>query len=145
MSTTKTTHRTGSLARSTAPIKRHPISTRILETAGRAYAINGRRTTLMGRGLFGDPAWNILLDLLLSECEARALCVTSVCIGSRASAATALRYIALLRAKGLIVRIPDPTDKRRTYVRLTDRGWNAMIELLEGEGNADGPLQASAA
>ncbi|WP_267383395.1 winged helix DNA-binding protein [Sphingomonas sp. GC_Shp_2] len=116
---------------------RRSVSDGIIDVAQRAYALNERRTALMGEGLFGDPAWNIMLDLFLSECEGRPLCVTSVCVGARASSATALRYIALLRARGLLDRIADTVDKRRTYVRLTDRGWNAMVDLLDGERGAE--------
>lgn len=116
---------------------RRLVSPAVLDCARQTYALNGRRTALMGSGLFGDPAWDIMLDLFLSECEARSLCVTSVCVGSRSSPATALRYIALLRGRGLIDRIADTIDKRRTYVRLTDRGWNAMVELLDGDLDLD--------
>ena len=122
-----------SLRLATATPPRRTVSAAVIECARRAYALNGRRSALMGLGLFGDPAWDILLDLFLSECDDRSLCVTSVCIGSRSSPATALRYIAMLRARSLVERIPDAVDKRRTFIKLTDRGWNAMMDLLDGE------------
>ena len=96
-----------------------------------AYDISVRRSTALGRGLFADPAWNILLDLFLSNDSGRDLSVTAVCIGSRSSSATALRYITLLVQRGLIDRIADEHDRRRTYVRLTAKGWNAMVTLFD--------------
>lgn len=109
----------------------------ILERARVAYDISARRRSTLGPGLFADPAWNILLDLFLSDECGRDLSVTAVCIGSRSSAATALRYITLLVERGLIVRIADEHDGRRTYVRLTARGWNDMVSLLGDDPAAD--------
>ena len=103
----------------------------MIQRARLAYAIGGRRREALGPGLFADPAWNILLDLFLSLERGRDLSVTAVCIGSRSSAATALRYITLLVERGLIDRIADEHDGRRTYVRLTVGGWNAMVALFD--------------
>ena len=112
---------------------------RLIATAGTmdrarlAYDIGARRRSALGQGLFSDPAWNILLDLFLSEDDGRDLSVTAVCIGSRSSAATALRYITLLVERKLIDRIADEHDGRRTYVRLTAKGRNAMVTLFNDE------------
>lgn len=103
----------------------------IMERARIAYDICARRRAALGPGLFADPAWNILLDLFLSDESGRDLSVTAVCIGSRSSAATALRYITLLVQRGLVDRIADEHDGRRTYVRLTTKGWNAMVTLFD--------------
>ena len=112
-------------------------TTTTMERARLAYEIGARRRAALGPGLFSDPAWNILLDLFLSDESGRDLSVTAVCIGSRSSAATALRYISLLVQRGLIDRIADEHDGRRTYVRLTAKGWNAMVALFDDEPAAD--------
>ncbi len=109
----------------------------MMERARLAYEIGARRRLAFGAGLFSDPAWNILLDLFLSDEGGRDLSVTAVCIGSRSSSATALRYITLLAQRGLIDRIADELDGRRTYVRLTAKGWNAMVRLFEDEPPVD--------
>lgn len=105
----------------------------IMDRARAAYEIGARRRSTIGPGLFADPAWNILLDLFLSDDSGRDLSVTAVCIGSRSSAATALRYITLLVERGLIDRIADEHDGRRTYVRLTAKGWNAMVTVFDDD------------
>ena len=122
---------------------RRPVPGRLVATtitmdrARLAYEISARRRFALGQGLFADPAWNILLDLFLSDEGGRDLSVTAVCIGSRSSAATALRYITLLVERKLIDRIADEHDGRRTYVRLTAKGWNAMVSLFDDEAPAD--------
>ena len=122
---------------------RRPIPGRLVATAitmdraRLAYEISARRRSTLGPGLFADPAWNILLDLFLSDDGGRDLSVTAVCIGSRSSAATALRYITLLVERKLIDRIADEHDGRRTYVRLTAKGWNAMVSLFDDKAPAD--------
>jgi DNA-binding MarR family transcriptional regulator len=89
-----------------------------------------KRRQLLGDRLFFDPAWNMLLDLFISESTGRRLSVTALCIGSHSSAATALRYATLLMDAGLIARVADETDGRRSHVHLTAEGWRVMKTLL---------------
>lgn len=106
---------------------------RAVARAKRSYAMNGRRTRLLGDGLFGDPAWEILLDLFISTANGVPLSVSAVCIGSRTPAATAIRYIGLLGDAGLVVRVADRNDGRRSYVQLTELGWRRMLALFLDE------------
>lgn len=95
-----------------------------------AYDLNGRRTRVLGADLFTDPAWEIMLDLFINTGTGRPLSVSAVCIGSRGSITTALRYIGLLAAAGLLSRVADECDARRSYVRLTELGRARMLDLL---------------
>ena len=72
--------------------------------------------------LFGEPAWDILLDLAMHEGQGRQVSITGACIGSGVPLTTALRWITVLDQKGLIARLPDPLDQRRTFVSLTGLG-----------------------
>ena len=45
---------------------------------------------------------------------------------------TALRRIEDLIQGGLVVRIPDPGDRRRTHIELTQEGVMRMRLFLEG-------------
>lgn len=105
----------------------------VAKSAARAYAASARRTAVLGVAVSVDPAWNILLDLLVSEADGRALSVTSACLGSGTSTTTGIRYLGLLEASGLVARVPDPTDRRRTHVRLTPQGRSAVVSLLDEE------------
>lgn len=84
---------------------------------------------LIGPGLFADPAWDMLLDLAAWQ-GVRRLSVSAVCLGARVPHATAIRYIGILLDRGLVERVPDELDRRRTHLRLTARGVAAMEATL---------------
>jgi predicted transcriptional regulator len=108
-----------------------PLPSAVLKRAEELYAVAHRRARTLGTMLFGDPAWHIMLDLLISAGRGSRLSVTAVCIGSLASPGTAHRYLALLVEEGLVERTADATDRRRSHVRLTPHGVAVMIGLLD--------------
>lgn len=103
---------------------------RALDLARSLYALRGCREAELGVDLFGEPAWDMLLDLFISAGEHRRLSVSALCIGSRCAAATALRYLGLLECHGLVQRAPDATDARRSFVAMTPAGLRRMEQLL---------------
>jgi len=76
--------------------------------------------------LFGDPAWDMLLDLTAARGEGAEVSVTSLCIASGVPATTALRWLTQMVESGLFVRVPDPADRRRAFIALSDRSLTAM-------------------
>jgi hypothetical protein len=80
--------------------------------------------------LFADPAWDMLLDLTVAYAEHTRTSITSLCIASGVPQATALRWINLLVAEGLVQRIEDYVDRRRVFAVLTEQGANAMADLF---------------
>jgi hypothetical protein len=76
--------------------------------------------------LFGDPAWDMLLDLTAARGEGAQVSVTSLCIAAGVPATTALRWLTQMVESGLFVRVPDPADKRRAFIALSDRSLTAM-------------------
>ena len=99
--------------------------------AREAYATRRKRGAIFGNPeLFGEPAWDILLDLYIAHVENKAVSVSSACIGSAAPPTTGLRWLGVLTEHGLILREHDPEDQRRVLVRLTDRGLSAMDEYF---------------
>lgn len=72
------------------------------------------------------PIWNMMLDLTAAHGEGRPISVTSLCIASGAPDTTALRHIRHMSARGVINRTPDPFDRRRDYVSLSDWALDAM-------------------
>lgn len=77
--------------------------------------------------LFGEPAWDMLLDLAAGPYCERRISVSSLCVASGVPATTAMRYLARLEAHKLVRREADPVDKRRVFVFLTD----AAIDHLQ--------------
>jgi DNA-binding MarR family transcriptional regulator len=91
-----------------------------------------RRATLIPHAteLFGDPAWQVLLDLYVEEAGGRSVPISSACIAADVPYATALRWLQRLEAAGLIERAADPRDRRRTFVRLSGAARTAMTRWL---------------
>lgn len=105
------------------------------EFARQAYATRRRRSTIFDNDeLFGEPAWDILLDLYIAHVENKAVSVSSACIGSAAPPTTGLRWLGVLAEQDLIKREHDPDDQRRVLVRLTERGLEAMDEYFASAG-----------
>ncbi len=89
------------------------------------------RNDIFGSELFGEPAWDILLDLFCAYKSNSAITVTSACIAGNCPQTTALRYLDKLQIQGLIKRERDHVDCRRTYVSLTPAGVNKMSRWLD--------------
>ncbi len=80
--------------------------------------------------LFGDPAWDMLLDLTAARAEHARVSVTSLCIASGVPPTTALRWIGQMSEAGLLERIEDETDRRRAFITLTDKAADSMARYF---------------
>ena len=104
------------------------------EIARRVYQSRRRRGRVFGdETLFGEPAWDILLDLFAAATHNKRVAVTSACIGAAVPSTTALRWIKVLEDKDLIQREDDTADARRTFVRLSPKG-HALMTRYFAEG-----------
>lgn len=87
--------------------------------------------------LFADPAWDMMLDLMLARLERRLVSVSSLCIAAAVPPTTALRWIKTLTDAGVFVRTPDPSDGRRVYMTLSEEAAARMEAcLLDAQRNA---------
>lgn len=82
--------------------------------------------------LFGEPAWDMLLDLFIAARAGQRVPVTSACIGAAVPITTGLRWLALLESLGLVLRDPDPSDARRALVRLSPDAIGLMEAYFAG-------------
>jgi DNA-binding MarR family transcriptional regulator len=85
-----------------------------------------QRAKFLPISLFADPAWDILLELYSAEVAQQRMSVSQVCRAARVPATTALRWVGMLKASGLLKRHSDPLDARRSFVSLTEVGEQAM-------------------
>lgn len=76
--------------------------------------------------LFSDPCWEMLLDLYDAQLAGAEVTVTSLGVASGVPLTTALRRMDQLSEHGLIERSGDAGDKRRTIVRLSQEGLEAV-------------------
>ena len=97
------------------------------------YSNRRRRAELFGPDLFGEPAWDILLDLFIAAETGKRISVRSACIGAAVPLTTALRWLVMLETRGLILRHSDETDGRRSYVCLSQAGRALMDRYLAGD------------
>ncbi|MXO70749.1 hypothetical protein [Alteraurantiacibacter buctensis] len=114
---------------------RKPYATPRLQYGGTVPAdlladLRARRNALFGADLFGEPGWDMLLELYRARMESRRLSIKSLAIASGAPATTAGRYIAMLIDGGLAERMEDPADGRRALIGITRKGFAKMDELL---------------
>ncbi|OFX01961.1 MAG: hypothetical protein A3D94_01340 [Alphaproteobacteria bacterium RIFCSPHIGHO2_12_FULL_66_14] len=81
--------------------------------------------------LFSDPCWEMLLDLYDARLAGAEVTVTSLGAASGVPLTTALRRMDTLQGHGLIARVEDAGDKRRTIIRLTAPGFQAVESFFD--------------
>ncbi|WP_420141603.1 winged helix DNA-binding protein [Sphingomonas sp.] len=90
--------------------------------------------------MFADPAWDMLLDLILARIEQRMVAVSSLCIAASVPPTTALRWIKRMTDEGLFVRTADPRDGRRVFIELSDDAAAAMTACLRATMRLGAPI-----
>lgn len=98
--------------------------------AAAIYASRQKRSNFLPFSIFGEAAWDILLDLFINHVRGKDLRTTSVCIASNVPPTTGLRWIGTLERHGLLRRYVLPEDNRATLVGLTPVGSQAVRECL---------------
>lgn len=85
------------------------------------------RTEFFDRDLFGEPGWDILLDLFQRQLNQHRTSVTKLATVAGVPATTVVRWLHAMERRGLIQKNPDHMDSRRVFVSLTEE----CIELLQ--------------
>lgn len=101
-----------------------------LDRVKRYLRMRRLREQLLPGSIFGEPAWDMMLDLFVAKVEGRKVATNSACIASAVPVTTALRWIERLDCAGLVERFPDGMDRRRVYVELTDAATQAMAQWV---------------
>lgn len=97
-----------------------------------AYRDRRRRDAAFGDDvdMFGEAAWDIMLDLLNAEGSNTDICITSACIGACVPQSTAARAILQLEQRGYVEKASDRVDRRRSFLLLTNKGRYALMRAL---------------
>ncbi len=90
-----------------------------------------RRHIYFSEGIFADPAFDMMLDLLAARMEGKRVSVSSLCLAAGVPASTALRWITRLTEQGLVERSLDPEDGRRVFLRLSDDAARRLTAYLD--------------
>lgn len=108
-------------------LNREIVLAKVVET----YKARRRRKRYLAADLFGEPGWDLLLDLFAARLQNRSISVSSACIAADVPSTTGLRWLGVLEQSGLIERIENDADQRVTWVKLTDSASQTMFEFFE--------------
>ena len=103
----------------------------LLKTAQRLLRKRSIRPKYFGTGVFGEPEYDILLDLYVNGLMKRSVSMSSACLASGVPATTALRYISGLVARGWVMRTNDARDRRRSTLALTADSADRITRYLD--------------
>lgn len=90
----------------------------------------GLLETHLNPELFANPALNILLDLYVNRAEGRSVSTSAACTASGVPTTTALRWINALAKRGMVEKHGMPSDKRFTFLELTEETAQSLDRLL---------------
>ena len=82
-------------------------------------------------GLAADPILKLLVTLAQTPDGSAKASLTGIAHGADVPMTTALRYMAVMEAEGIVERVANPADRRQTMVRLTREGRHRLDALAE--------------
>jgi hypothetical protein len=102
-----------------------PHQQELIRRAQDALSERRRRHKIFGSAMFGEPAWDMMLILYIGQHYQRQNIGRLADIAGVA-ATTALRWLDYLEQHQLLEREPNPTDARSMFVRLSEKGREAL-------------------
>lgn len=112
-----------------------PTGTQLLDVE---IQIRRARDAVFPAGYFADTAWELLLELEKGRRSGLRFAVSDLGLQARIPPTTVLRYVDHLVADGYAQRRPDPNDRRRVFVELTDTGISAINKVFADIGERAG-------
>jgi hypothetical protein len=101
-----------------------------VEEARHIYRLRRMRDQAFGPGLFGEPAWDLLLDLYIAASEPRPVSVIATFIATSESTDD-VHWLNLLEEHGLVDRLDAGSEISRAIVTLTATAFDQMTRLLQ--------------
>ncbi|KFG89446.1 DNA repair protein RadC [Sphingobium herbicidovorans NBRC 16415] len=92
-----------------------------------------RRQLVGSAELFGEPAWDMLIDLFIHECKGQQLSMSSLCATAGIPTSSAMKLAQRLCEAGILERTPDLFDGRRTLMKIAPEvGHRLRAYFAEG-------------
>lgn len=101
-----------------------------VEEAHRHHRLRRIRDREFGPGLFGEPAWDLLLDLYIAASDPRLVSVMSASIAACASTHDTRSWLTLLEEHGLVERLYSDGESSRATIILSQSAFDRMTSLL---------------
>jgi DNA-binding MarR family transcriptional regulator len=98
--------------------------------AERLYAERRRRDLRFPAGLFGEPAWDLLLALFIAREKGQAIILSSAYRAARVSDTTGRRLLDQLEREGMISRRRAPRSRKTRLVELTEDAIERLTDYL---------------
>ena len=98
--------------------------------AERLYAERRRRDDLFPDGLFGEPAWDLLLAMFSAREKGQAMILCRAYKAAGVSDTTGRRLLDRMEEEGLITRRRAPRSRKMRVVELTDRAAERLVDYL---------------
>ncbi|MFL0413362.1 MarR family transcriptional regulator [Sphingomonas sp. 179-I 2A4 NHS] len=131
-------------ARFSAPLSDYGLGHDHVAAARAIYSARRQRDFhFRNSDLFADPAWDMMLALLIDCADGRATSISSACIASYVPATTALRWIDKMVTIGLLSREADPFDRRRSHLNLTREACEKLALALSTKPRLGGSRRVS--
>lgn len=83
---------------------------------------------------FGEPAWEMLLELYIRESSGASTTVEQLQAGSGSPASTVERWLQLLERDGLVNRRSHPVDHGTEFVELADPARESLETYFKAIG-----------
>lgn len=90
-----------------------------------------RRYEEFNSALFGEPAWDMLLELYVRETSGASSTAEQLQTASAVPSSTAARWLNHLEHDGLVARRDHPLDRGTIFVELTEQGRQALDRYLK--------------
>ncbi|HET9639601.1 MAG TPA: hypothetical protein VFP12_10370 [Allosphingosinicella sp.] len=101
-----------------------------VEEARRLYRLRRLRDQEFGATLFGEPAWDLLLDLYIAASDPRLVSVISASIADCVSTDETAGWLTLLEEHGMVERLYPGTEMGRAIITISQRAFDQMTRLL---------------
>ncbi len=85
------------------------------------------------RSMFGEPAWDMLLVLYITEPTEGRQSISKLAELVETPLSTTVRWIDYLERERLVEREPHPTDRRVIFIRLAAKGRDVLDAYLSGQ------------